>query len=195
MTKVPLSPVPAVKLEALELLPLSIRPPAVPPTVTPPVKVLAPLSCRMPLPVLVMEDAEAPSWTIAEMFRVATSGAMPTVVSCRRTGATLMALAPAGSLTVPETVATLAGLLDVAVIGVLLVSVSTPPEATVGLALPPRFENVRLLSVFAPTKVRVPEPLIVMLAAGLICPAFVFIVTATWVSRIPIESVRSPGMT
>ena len=68
-------------MEVPELLPPSMRPPAVPPIVTPPVKVLAPLSCRMPLPVLVMVDAEAPSWTIAEIFRVATSGAKLMLVS------------------------------------------------------------------------------------------------------------------
>ena len=67
-------------------------------------------------------------------------------------------LAPEGSARVPATVATFDGLLDVATMGVELVRVSTPPEVTVGVALPPRFENVRLLSVLVPTSVRAPDP-------------------------------------
>ena len=60
LTNVPLRPVPAVTSEVVALLPLSIKPPAAPPMERPPVKVLAPESRRMPLPVLVILPAVWP---------------------------------------------------------------------------------------------------------------------------------------
>jgi hypothetical protein len=107
----------------------------------------------------------------------------------------------------PDTVATVAALFELAVIGLLLLKSNVEPVGTVsvGVDTPPGLVKVRLLNRFhafesvacvgLPARVKVPLPLIVTLLVEAICCAFVFIVTVVPVPVTPPLIVRSPGIT
>ena len=160
-----------------------------------PAKVLWPLSCRMPLPVLVTEVA-APAPAMTEvMFNVGES--VPYTLEPTATAPTSIVFPPLVKTRVPpDTVAATMALREVAVIGDELVRVRMPVGVIVGPApSPPTLLSTKLARVLLPARVSAPRPLIVTMLVLAIEPAVVW-ETATAAFWIPPLMMRPPaGMT